>query len=154
VLAALSGVLMGDASIAVRSLMRERLMLADAVRSREHRWCLELALGYIKLETEPDAVILAMHPEMVFLYTGRQGIPLIEDDDALVGRVGRLDRLDPWLARIPGRPLYALIRERSVQFDNFDPMQISWLRPHLGTSLKTVYLSPGSHFRVVRADGR
>lgn len=153
-LAGLSAVLAGDLSIAVRSLMRSNLMLAEVGPSHEQRLCLELALGFIRLESEPDAVVVAMHPEMVFLHTGRQVIPLIEDDDALLGRCGRLDRLDLWLARVPGRPIYALIRERSVQSDGFDPMQISWLREHLGPALRTVYLSPAGHYRVIRVVGR
>jgi hypothetical protein len=153
-LAGLSAVLAGDASIAVRNLMRHNLMLAEPEPSHLQHSSLQLALDFIRHETEPDAVVLAMHPEMVFLHTGRQVIPLIEDDDALLGRCGRLDRLDLWLARIPARPLYALIREPSVQADGFDGSQITTLRGHPGIVLRTVYLSPAGHHRVIRVDGR
>lgn len=78
--------------------------------SASSRRSLSEALSLISTRLEPSAVLAARWPETVYLYTGRQGVPLTEDDDILRGRFDRSDRLRLWMDQVPGRPFYLLVR--------------------------------------------
>ncbi len=90
--------------VGVKSLVRQGGHWGDVKELRAQAQ----ALAFVRERTEPHAVVATIWPEMLFLYTGRQGIPLIEADDQLVGRLGRWERIERWRAEAPGRPLYLL----------------------------------------------
>jgi hypothetical protein len=69
---------------------------------------LDTALSVIRTRLEPDALIVSMMPEMVYLYTGRQGIMMMEDGDRLRGRLGRRDEIEAAMLQDPGRPFYLM----------------------------------------------
>lgn len=53
-----------------------------------------------------DAVVVSRHPELINIYTGRQAVPILEDDDFLAHRYGRWETIVWWMDRSPQRRYY------------------------------------------------
>jgi hypothetical protein len=90
----------------VRKSAAERGLWGDPIQKRD----LDATLAYIRSALPPDAVIISMTPELVYLYTGRQGMLLLAEDDRTPGRLrlGRLDRLFEGMDLGPERSYYLL----------------------------------------------
>jgi hypothetical protein len=54
----------------------------------------------------PSAVVISKVPELISIYAHRQGVPLIEDDDCLMKRYGRWERIQRWMDAAPDREFY------------------------------------------------
>jgi hypothetical protein len=138
----------GDVLVSARAV--SLLHSADGQRARavEHE-SLEAILDAIRGRLEPDAVVAAYWPETVSLYTGRQAVPLIENDNLLIGRCDDPDRLKLWMAAAPGRPFYLLIRARQDEYHGIDLMQEAAFARDPALVLRTVFSSPDGRFRLV-----
>lgn len=81
----------------------------------------QLELQAIQHNVPADGVVITEFPELVYLYTRRQAIPLLEDDDLLMERYGKWDKLEGWIEEADGRPLYlaALRVDSDPQSDAF-----------------------------------
>lgn len=139
----------GSLSVAARAVS---LFHADGRqwRGASHRLSLDEALAGIREETEPDAVIAATWPEAVALATGRQVVPLIEDDDVLTRRYGRRDRLALWMAQVPGRPFYLLVRSESEDPDRVDLRQAEAVASSPELALRPAFRTGDGRYALLR----
>jgi hypothetical protein len=69
---------------------------------------LDAVLNVVRTRLEKSAIITSMTPELVYLYTGRQGTMMIDDGDRLMGRLGRREGIEAAMRENPGRPFYLL----------------------------------------------
>lgn len=102
---------------------------------------LDASLGYVKEHLPPNAIVVSMVPELVFLYTGRQGIPMVESTDHLSGRWGRWQPLEHWFMAAPGRPFYLF-------GDGVEPRQTAALIEHTPYALREVFRTADNRFAV------
>ncbi|WP_422927971.1 hypothetical protein [Singulisphaera sp. PoT] len=109
---------------------------------------LNQALAYLRTRTEADSVVAAYWPETVYLYTARQAVPLLEDDDVVAQRYGRRERLLSWMAEIPGRPFYLLVRSPDEDPKKVDLGQAEALAADPGLERREVYRTPDDRYRV------
>jgi hypothetical protein len=70
----------------------------------------QLPLGrYVAMAQQwvpPAGVVISKEPELISLYAHRQAVPLIEDDDCLMNRYGRWERIQWWMDAAPEREFY------------------------------------------------
>jgi len=114
------------------------------------RRSLSEALSLISTRLEPSAVLAARWPETVYLYTGRQGVPLTEDDDILRGRFDRSDRLRLWMDQVPGRPFYLLVRGQLEDPALADRRQAESLARTNGLELQPFAQTSDGRYALVR----
>jgi hypothetical protein len=115
----------------------DRRALADCLE--ELRWRLE-----------PTAVVAARWPETVFLYTGRQAVPLTEDDQILLGCYDRSDRLLRWMEASASRPFYLLVRDGVEDPERSDRRQAEALGESPGIELQVSAALGGGRYRLLR----
>lgn len=137
----------GSLSVAIRSVMVARSG-GTHWRGTANLGSLALALEHVRTGLEPDAVVAAGWPETVFLDTGRQAVPLVEDDDVLVGRFGRRDRLLLWMAECRGRPFYLLIRDLAEDPAGIEERQAAALAADPSLVLRPVFRTPDGRYRI------
>ena len=97
---------------------------------------------------EPDAVVAAHWPETVALYTGRQAVPLVEDDDRLIARIGRVDRLAAWMRRARRRPFYLLIRRGVEDSTGYDAAMARALESNPSMRVKLIAATPRGRYEL------
>ncbi len=146
---ALMLVCLGIASVAIRSTVLFHTS-GHQWPGGSHRDSLDLALTYLRTQTASEAVVAANEPETVFLYTSRQAVPLLEDDDVVAGRLGRRDRLLLWMAEVPGRPFYLLVRGRPQDPQGVDLGQAAALASDPSFDRREVYHTPDHRYCVDR----
>jgi hypothetical protein len=112
------------------------------------------ALAFVRDRLEPDAIVAGITPELVFLHTGRQSVPIVEDDDVMIGRYGRRDRLELWMAQAPARPFYLLVRGEASDPDRMDLRQAAALAADPGLDIREIYRSPRGRYRVQKVTRR
>lgn len=118
------------------------------------RASLTAALAFLRDRTEPDAVAAAHWPEVVYLHAGRQGVPLTEDDDVMLRRYGRIERLRLWLDQIPGRPFYLLLRLGAEDPDAVDARQAGAVAADPRLAIREVFRTPDGRYAVSKVDRR
>jgi hypothetical protein len=92
---------------------------------------------------EPDAIIVSMTPEMVYLYTGRQGIMMMEDNDQLLHQLGRSEAILATLREFPERPFY-LLSAPPESNETLGGEQASALVRDPALELKEIYRAPNN----------
>jgi hypothetical protein len=115
-----------------------------------NRRSLSEALALIHSRLEPDAVIAARWPDTVFLYTGRQSVPLTEDDAILLGRFDQGDRLGLWIDLVPGRPFYLLVRGQTEDGELADRRQAESLSRTSGMRLEPFLTTSDGRYELLR----
>lgn len=85
-------------------------------RARATRPVVDAALADLKARAPDDAVVFALTPETIYLYTGRQSAPLLDYSDWQGSKVGAWAPLDAWMLRARCRPFF-------VYLDEVDPRQ-------------------------------
>lgn len=115
-----------------------------------HRRSLDEALRTIRSELTPDAVIAARWPDTVYLYTGRQAVPLTEDDDILIGRFEATDRLRRWMDLVPDRPFYLLVRGAGEDPRLEDRRQAEALGTTEGITLQPQETTSDGRYELIR----
>jgi hypothetical protein len=68
------------------------------------------ALAFFRNNTAPDAVVATSFPEMVYIYTERQGFAVISDHSGLAGQFGARPEFLAWLRAVGNRPVFAYSR--------------------------------------------
>ena len=114
------------------------------------RRSLSEALRLISTRLEPDAVIAARWPDTVFLYTGRQAVPLTEDDQILLGRFDESERLRLWMDQVPRQPFYLLIRSPKEDPSEADRRQAEALGRSPGVHLEPVATTSDGRYELIR----
>jgi hypothetical protein len=127
------------------SAVRNDGLWADPAEWRD----LDTTLNFIRTRLEPDAVIVSMKPEMVYLHTGRQGVILMLENDKMRRRYARLDRLVPRIEEAPGRPFY-LMGPPPASDDSPEARQTAALARDPGLAVEEVYRSPAGHHWLAR----
>ena len=152
VAAGLALVVAGNASVVIRaaSLFHSR---GRQWPGASHRGSLAEALQLIRERTEPDAVIAAFWPEMVYLHTGRTVVPLIEDDTVLLGRSGDVARLKLWRDQVSRRPFYLLVRGENEggASSEVDLPQLAAFAARPGVTVREVARTADGRYRLNRA---
>jgi hypothetical protein len=115
------------------------------------RRSLAAALRLIEAHLEPDAVVAARWPDTVFLYTGRQAVPLTEDDAILLGRFDRGDRLLRWMELVPGRAFHLLVRGQAEDASLEDRRQAEALGRIEGVTLEPLVKTEDGRYEIIRA---
>jgi hypothetical protein len=110
---------------------------------------LDEALAFVRTRIEPDAIVVSMKPEMVYLYTGRQGVMLMLENDKMRRRYARLERLAPRMAETPGRIFY-MMGPPPASDDSPEAQQTAAFARHPGLAVEEVYRSPGGHHWLAR----
>ena len=116
-----------------------------------NRRALEEALSLIQSRLEPDAVVAARWPDTVFLYTGRQSVPLTEDDAILLREFDRGDRLRLWIDLVPDRPFYLLVRGKAEDSQLEDRRQAEALGRTGGMKLEPLAATSDGRYELVRS---
>ena len=83
-------------------------------------------------------------------HTGRQSVPLTEDDAILVGRYDRGDRLRLWMDQAPDRPFYLLIRGPLEDPSLADRRQADALARTTGVELRPFLRTTDGRYELVR----
>lgn len=119
-----------------------------------HRQSLSEALQLIRERTEPDAVVAAFWPEMVYLHTGRTVVPLVEDEAVLLNRSGDISRLKLWRDQVPGRPFYLLVRgeNEAGASSDLDLPQRAALAAEPGLSIREIARTADGRYRLDRVE--
>jgi hypothetical protein len=65
------------------------------------------ALAFFRNNTMPEAVVATRFPQMVYIYTQRQGFPVISDDSWMTGHFGARPEFLAWLRAIGNRTVFA-----------------------------------------------
>jgi hypothetical protein len=115
------------------------------------RRSLSEALSLIDARLEGDAVIAARWPDTVYLYTGRQAVPLTEDDAILLGQFNRTDRLLLWMDQVPVRPFYLLIRNEVEDPLLADRQQADALARSPGLHLEPIARTSDGRYELTHA---
>jgi hypothetical protein len=115
-----------------------------------NRRSLSAALALIDTGLEADAVIAARWPDTVSLYTGRQSVPLTEDDAILLGQFDRGDRLRLWMDRVPDRPFYLLIRNHLEDPSLADRRQADALARMTGVDVQSYLGTRDGRYELLR----
>jgi hypothetical protein len=90
----------------VAATAAQLIMTARALRNPSSG--LDEAFKFIRSSTEADAVLVTQFPETTFLYTGRQAVKLLNDQDMISRRFGNWAAIDAWAPVAAGRPFYLL----------------------------------------------
>ncbi len=153
VAAGLALVVLGNAGVVLRgaSLFHRQGRQWPGASTRAS---LSEALGLIRERTEPDAVVAAVWPEMVHLYTGRTSVPLAEDEALMHGRAGDVSRLHLWRAQVPGRPFYILARgkEEGGAYSEIDLPQVAAFGAGPGVALAEFARTADGRYLIFRVD--
>jgi hypothetical protein len=115
-----------------------------------NRRSLSEALSLIEARLESDAVIAARWPDTVYLYTGRQAVPLTEDDAILLGQFNCSDRLQLWMDQIPTRPFYLLLRSEIEDPSLADRQQADALARSPGLDLESIAQTSDGRYKVIQ----
>jgi hypothetical protein len=67
---------------------------------------IDSALDFVRSQTEPNAVVISMTPELVYLYTDRKGIMMSSISELIQSRLDPLDGFIATLAQSPDKPFY------------------------------------------------
>jgi hypothetical protein len=100
--------------------------------------------AFVQGNTPADAVVISDVPEMIYRYTGRQGIPLL--DAAEWARPGRAESYQYWLPRAAGRPLY-LVGACMQDYDTVT-VQTRALLAEPSVSSREIFRTPDCRFAV------
>jgi hypothetical protein len=114
---------------------------------------LDATLNVIRTRLETNAVVVSMMPELVYLYTGRQGVLLLEDDDRVLRRLGRRDPLETAMAEVPGRPFYLLSAPPDSSPD-LDAQQAAAFGRDPALVVQEVYRSPDGRYWLGQVSSR
>jgi hypothetical protein len=82
------------------------------------------AMALIEARLGRDVVVAARWPDTVFLETGRQAVPLTEDDAILIGQFDATDRLRRWIDLVRDRPFALLVRGQAEDPNLEDRRQV------------------------------
>jgi hypothetical protein len=108
------------------------------------------ALALIEDRLEPEAVVAARWPDTVFLETGRQAVPLTEDDAILLGEFDRADRLLRWMDLVSDRPFALLVRGQAEDPKLEDRRQAAALGRNHGIKLLPLGKTHDGRYELVR----
>jgi hypothetical protein len=114
-----------------------------------HRASLSQAFRLIETKLVPEAVVAARWPDAVYLATGRQAVPLTEDDDLLMGRFDRVDRLRLWMDVVPERPFVLLVRGLDEDPAGADRAQARALSSMKGITLGPIAATPDGRYELL-----
>jgi hypothetical protein len=109
----------------------------------------EATLGFIRSRIEPDAVVVSMMPETVFLYTGRQGALLLREVEKVRNELGRPEPILGRMDQAPGRPFY-LMGPRPGAEDTPEAAHSGALARHPSLAVGEVFRSPQGRLWVAR----
>jgi hypothetical protein len=116
---------------------------------------LDAALAFLVARTEPEAAVASMAPEMVYLYTGRRGVLLVEERDVILDdRPRTYSRLAAQSAAEPDRPLYLMIHQPPPGPSAVGHPVLDAFRTGQGLSAREVYRSPSGVYAVYRIESR
>jgi hypothetical protein len=106
---------------------------------------LDAALAFVRTHLESDAVITSMTPELVYLYTGRQGTMMMSDGDHLMERLGRREVVETAMRDNPGRPFYLLSAPADTSAGD-DAGQATALARDPVLALREIYRTPNGRY--------
>jgi hypothetical protein len=118
------------------------------------------AFTAIQRVTPSDAVVFARIPELIYLYTGRQSAPLIDDVSLAAGKPPAWHASLHWLTAASGHPIYIFGTPptvsddwRGAMADDSTDATDTFVNsaPYV---IQTVYLSPHDHFWLGRLTDR
>jgi hypothetical protein len=141
---ALALVLANGAAVSGRVFWRAHTrgeMWADARREAG----LDAALAFVRTRLEQNAVITSMTPELVYLYTGRQGTMMMSDGDHLMERLGRREVIETAMRENPDRPFYLLSAPAGTNAGD-DADQATALAGDPLLALREIYRTPGGRY--------
>ena len=104
------------------------------------------ALRFIRDDIPKNAVVASLMPEMVFLYTGHQSVPLIDDDKWLRHDYGG-DDLSRWIGTYKEKPFYIFSSIPDPNGD-VDAAQIAALRHDPALRIEQRYKTSGSEYLI------
>jgi hypothetical protein len=97
-------------------------------------------------------VVINWEPELMSLYSHRQAVPLIEDDDCLMHRYGRWERIESWMDAAPGREFYLVVAPPEPDATDCAGRQVAALLRDHRMQVDVVQSSP--HVLVARVSRR
>jgi hypothetical protein len=124
-------------------------MWADARREAG----LDAVLNFVRTHLEQNAVITSMTPELVYLYTGRQGTMMMSDGDHLMERFGRREVIETAIRENPGRPFYLLSAPAGTRAGD-DADQATALARDPVLALREIYRTPSGRYWLAAIDLR
>jgi hypothetical protein len=139
----------GASAVTARSIHKFHLAGGQWPGASDRRALAEV-LALISNQVEPDAVVAARWPDTVFLHTGRQAVPLTEDDAILRGRFDESDRLRLWMEQVPGKPFYLLLRSALEDLERADLRQAEALAATPGITLRPESRTSDGRYEIVR----
>jgi hypothetical protein len=99
-------------------------------------------LAMIESWVPPRAVVISEAPELINLYAHRQAVPLVEDDDCLMNRFGRWERIKRWMDAAPDREFYFVVSPPAPGAQTCWARQTEALFEHPQMQLDVVLSSP------------
>jgi hypothetical protein len=124
--------------------------LVDPIEQRD----LTAALAFIRERLEPDAAVVSMTPELVYLHTARRGMLLAEERDVIRKDMARSrDRVARQMAEAPRLAFYLMIPRDPGRADP-DGDVLDFFDPARGFSLsaREVFRSLADHYRLYRVE--